>query len=98
MRFLVFFAALFLSYPAAAESLSGQVHDRSGKPVPSVRVSIYCPSFQGEKSKFTDSNGYFDFFDLKRGDRCRLEVRWGADLVFRQYYTISATPRIQINL
>ena len=95
---LIFLAVVLFSHPASAETLSGQVFDRSGTPVPSVRIIIYCPGSGFERSVFTDGGGYFDFFGLMTGERCRLEVLWGEELVFRKYYTISESDRIRVDL
>lgn len=91
------FAVLVFARPAFADSLSGVVLDRSDIRVPNVDVSIACRRSSGRTTS-TDDSGYFEFHGLKQGDRCKLEVHWGRDLVFRDYYEVSRSRHIEVNL
>ena len=101
---LIVWLAVSLSAPALAQrltgTLSGQVLDKEGKPLPGATVSISGPALMGIESYVTSEKGLFRFPALKPGEyEIRAEMPGFKSYVYRSVIVaVGMTTEIVVRL
>ena len=89
--------AIILSIPlrgVIAESLSGQIVNANGIPIPGMEVILYNPRVGPSPSQFTDTRGKFFFNYVPFPANYDLELYWRRELVFRRLIYIRGYTRL----
>ena len=79
-----------------AETLSGQVVDKQGIPVPGMEVKLFHPEQGTSRPRYTNQKGvfYFDYVPQVQGTY-DIELYWRGELVFRK--SIAVTGDVELD-